>query len=122
MKKGVSNSAKIRSLREKNPGLTVAEIVAQMEKDGNPVSASHVYQALKAKKAAKTKGRKRGSKPGAAAATTTGAKRGPKPGSVRVKAAATATTDQDLFAATQTFVNAAGSLDKAIEILNVFKR
>ena len=123
MKKTTNKSDKIRALCAKNPAIKVSEIVAQMEKDGTPVSAPLVYQALKGTGAPK----KRGPKPGAAAEkdaeNKTGRKRGPKPGSKRVKAVTTgSSSNEDLFAAMQNFVNAAGSLEKAIEILSVFKR
>jgi hypothetical protein len=62
--------------------------------------------------AKKKRGRPKGSKNTPKASIT-------KPGSTRAKAA---TADQDLFASMQNFVNAAGSLEKAIEILSVFKR
>lgn len=103
MKKKVNKSALVKELASKNPGWKASEIAAQMKKDGTPVSLPLVYQAIR----------------GGAKKSTVGKKRGPKP-----KVAATATTTQtsDLFAAMQNFVNAAGSLEKAISILSVFSK
>jgi len=119
MKKVVKQSDSIREFIAKNPGLRGSEIVAKLKEAGTEVSAPLVYQILRKDAAPKTKGKKRGPKPGAAAAKKTGKKPGPKPGVAKAKAAS---TDQDLFASMQNFVNTAGSLEKAIEILSVFKR
>ncbi len=119
MKKAINKSDKIRALREKNPAIKVSEIVALMEKEGTPVSAPLVYQALRATGTSL----KRGRKPGVSTTKKTGKKQGPKAGSTRTKVTPVpATSNNDLFASMQNFVNAAGSLEKAIEILSVFKR
>jgi hypothetical protein len=119
MTRTTNKSEKIRALRKKNPSIRVAEIVAQMEKEGTPVSAPLVYQALKGTGVPK----KRGPKARVATSKTMGTKRGPKPGVAKATVATTTpSSNEDLFAAMQTFVNAAGSLEKAIEILSVFKR
>ena len=103
MKKTVNKSELIRGMIAKNPTAKATEIFALLKKDGVAVSLPLVYQAM----------RKNGSPK-----TTSAVKRG------RPKAAATAipSNTNDLFAAMQTFVSAAGSLDKAIEILSVFKK
>ncbi|MEI7460459.1 MAG: hypothetical protein WCK15_13695 [Pirellula sp.] len=104
MKKGINKSAAIRELHTKNPELSAPEIVAQLEKNGIAVSAPLVYQIFRKS----PKG--------------TGKKRGPKPGATKVKtAAASPLATTDLFASMKNFVEAAGGLDKAIEILSVFK-
>jgi hypothetical protein len=105
MKKGMNKSAAIRELHTKNPELSAPEIVAQLEKNGIAVSAPLVYQIFR-------KSRK-----------GIGKKRGPKPGASKVKAAAAIPfANNDLFASMKNFVEAAGGLDKAIEILSVFKK
>lgn len=107
VKRSVNKSAKIHALIEGNRNITVNEIVEQFKKEKMTVSRPLIYKAL---------GRARA---GGDASKTNRNKPGPRPGSTRAKAA---TTDQDLFASMQNFVNAAGSLEKAIEILSVFKR
>ena len=105
MKKGMNKSAAIRELHTKNPELSAPEIVAQLEKNGIAVSAPLVYQIFR-------KSRK-----------GTGKKRGPKPGAIKVKtAAAIPFSNNDLYASMKDFIEAAGGLDKAIEILSVFKK
>lgn len=105
MKKGMNKSAAIRELHTKNPELSAPEIVAQLEKNGIAVSAPLVYQIF------------RNSSKG------TGKKRGPKPGARKVKIAETSpSTTIDLFASMKSFVEAAGGLNKAIEILSLFKK
>lgn len=111
VKRSVNKSAKIHALIEGNRNITVNEIVEQFKKEKMTVSRPLIYKAL---------GRARA---GGDASKTNRNKPGPKPGSTRAKAATTATSsNDDLFAAMQNFVNAAGSLEKAIEILSVFKR
>jgi hypothetical protein len=106
MRKSVNRSELIRELHTKNPSLSVAEIIAQMKKDGNPVSAPLVYQTLrKISKGSKAPRKKPGRKPKAVTASVPATK-----------------SFDDLYATMQNFVNTAGGLDKAIEILNVFKR
>ncbi len=70
MKKAINKSDKIRALREKNPAIKVSEIVALMEKEGTPVSAPLVYQALRATGTSL----KRGRKPGVSTTKKTGKK------------------------------------------------
>jgi len=105
MKKSTNKSSAIRDLHTKNPELSAPEIVAQLEKNGISVSAPLVYQVFR--NSQKGPGKKRGRKPGATKASTSVT--GPFSAS-------------DLFASMKNFVDAAGSLDKAIEILNVFKK
>lgn len=110
MKKKINKSELIRSLVAKNPSAKAAEIVALLKKDGVAVSQPLVYSVMNKSgdsAAPKAAGKKRGRKPGSKAAAA--------------PAAASANTS-DLFAAMQSFVNAAGGLDKAIEILSVFKK
>jgi hypothetical protein len=100
MKKKINRSALIKEVAAKNPGWKASEIAAQMKKDGVPVSLPLVYQAIR--KASNSK--------------AAGKKRGPKP-----KVAATeASKTNDLLASMQNFISAAGSLERAISILNVF--
>ena len=106
MKKKVNKSELIRGMVAKNPTAKAPEVLALLKKDGIAVSLPLIYQAM----------RKGGS------TTTTAVKRGRKPGTSTAKAAASSSSTNDLFASMQAFVNAAGSLDKAIEILSVFKK
>lgn len=107
MKKNVNKSALIKELFAKNPGWKASEIAAQMKKDGTPVSLPLVYQAIR--------------KSGSIKIKSVGKKRGPKP-RVAVEATSPSTSTNDLFAAMQSFVNAAGGLDKAISILSMFQK
>jgi len=108
MKKKVNKSAVIRDFLIKNPSLSATEIVAQLSKNGTTVSVPLVYQVLR-----------KVSDPGT---KKSAGKRGPKPGLKKTSATAGQTSNTgDLFAAMQSFVTAAGGLDKAISILNVFK-
>ncbi len=107
MKKNVNKSALIKELFAKNPSWKASEIAAQMKKDGTPVSLPLVYQAIR--------------KSGSSKIKSVGKKRGPKP-RVAVESTATATSTNDLFAAMQSFVNAAGGLEKAVSILNMFQK
>jgi arginine repressor len=104
MKRSVNKSALIREIYTKNPNLKASEIVAQLKKDGVAVSAPLVYQTLSKAGTVKAAPKKRGRKP-----------------SKGVVVAAAKGPSAELFAAMQAFVSAAGSLDKAIAILNVFK-
>lgn len=129
MKKGVNQSELIRNFIADHPELKGgAEIHAQMAKEGKKVSKQLVYTTLgKIKSGAaspKTSGKKPGRPKGSKnTSKDAGKKPGPKSGSTRVKVASTAlNSNEDLFASMQNFVNAAGSLEKAIEILSVFKR
>jgi hypothetical protein len=79
--------------------------VALLKKDGTTVSLPLVYQAMRKSGSTKAK---------------TAIKRGRKAAAMAPPADKSSNTNE-LFAAMQTFVNAAGSLDKAIEILSVFK-
>jgi hypothetical protein len=108
MKKNLNKSELIRGMISKNPTAKAPEIVALLKKDGSDVSLPLVYQAMRKGKSAKAK--------------PAGKKRGPKPKAKAVLGAAAPAQTHDLFAAMQGFVNAAGSLDKAIEILSVFKK
>ncbi len=107
MKKNVNKSALIKELAAKNPTWKASEIAAQMKKDGTPVSLPLVYQAIRKNGSSKVK--------------SVGKKRGPKP-RVAVESAATASSTNDLFTAMQSFVNAAGGLNKAISILTMFQK
>jgi arginine repressor len=107
MKKKLNKSELIRGVMAKNPTAKAPEIVSLLKKEGADVSLPLVYQAMR--------------KGGASKAKPAGKKRGPKP---KAKALATATPaahTNDLLASMQGFVNAAGGLEKAIEILSVFK-
>ena len=106
MKKQVNRSELIRSMIAKSPGAKATEIVALLKKDGTTVSLPLVYQAMR--KSHSTKGK-------------TAIKRGRKAAAVAPPADKLSNANE-LFAAMQSFVNAAGSLDKAIEILSVFKK
>ena len=108
MKKKVNKSELIRGMIAKNPSAKATEILALLKKDGVAVSLPLVYQAIR-----------KGS-----STTTTEVKRGrrPKNGASTAKASASSSSTSDLFASMQSFVDAAGSLDKAIEILSVFKK
>ena len=102
MKKKFNKSELIRGMIAKNPTAKAGEIVALLKSDGVAVSIPLVYQAMR--KSVSTK-------------VTTAVKRG------RQDATPTLTSKtNEIFASMQTFVNAAGSLDKAIEILSVFKK
>lgn len=105
MKKGMNKSAAIRDLHTKNPELSAPEIVAQLEKNGITVSAPLVYQIFR--KSPKGTGKKRGPKPGANKANI---------------AVASPLANNDLYASMKNFIEAAGGLDKSIEILSVFKK
>ena len=105
MKKQVNRSELIRSMIAKSPGAKATEIVALLKKDGITVSLPLVYQAMRKSGSTKAK---------------TAIKRGRKAAIVATPADKSSNANE-LFAAMQTFVNAAGSLDKAIEILSVFK-
>ena len=105
MKKKVNKSELIRGMIATNPTANAPEVLALLKKDGIAVSLPLIYQAMKKNGTPKTISTvKRGRKPGAA------------------KAAASSSSTNDLFTTMQAFVNAAGSLDKAIEILSVFKK
>jgi len=104
MKKKVNKSALIKEIFAKNPGWKASEIAAQMKKDGTPVSLPLVYQAIR-NGTTKTK--------------VAGKKRGPKP---KVASNPHAGNTVDLIASMQSFVNAAGSLEKAIAILSIFSK
>jgi hypothetical protein len=106
MRKKVNKSALIKDLYAANPTWKATEIVAQLKKDGHTVSLPLVYQAIRGNTAKKA---------------TTGKKRGPKP-KTNSSVPVTSTNTLDLFASMQNFVNAAGSLEKAIAILNVFSK
>ncbi len=106
MKKKVNQSELIRNMVEKSPGAKATEIVALLKKDGTIVSLPLVYQAMR--KSRSTKGK-------------TAIKRGRKAATV-APPTDTSSNANELFAAMQSFVNAAGGLDKAIEILSVFKK
>lgn len=105
MKKKMNKSELIRGIVSENPGLKAAEVVAILKKQGVVVSAPLVYQTLK--------------KSGSLSAKSTGKKRGRKPKAT--VAAAASSSMNDVFSTMQSFVTAAGGLDKAIAILNVFK-
>ena len=106
MKTKVNKSELIRGTIAKNPTAKAPEVLALLKKDGVAVSLPLIYQAMKKNGSPKTKAVKRGRKPGTSTA----------------KAAASSSSTNDLFASMQSFVDAAGSLDKAIEILSVFKK
>lgn len=110
MKKKISKSELIRSIIAKNPGIKAADVVTQLKKDGVVVSQPLVYAIIN-KKSGPT-------------ASATPKKRGRKPGSSKAAApvAVAASNDNELFSAMQSFVNAAGGLDRAITILSVFKK
>ena len=93
-------------MMEKNPGVKTTEIVALLKKDGITVSVPLVYQAMRKSRSSKAK---------------SSIKRGRK-AAVVAPPADIFSNANELFTAMQTFVNAAGSLDKAIEILSVFKK
>lgn len=106
-KKKVNKSELIRSMIAKNPSAKATEVLALLKNDGVAILLPLVYQAM----------RKDGSP------TTKAVKRGrPKSRASTAKAAASFSSTNDLFASMQSFVDAAGSLDKAIEILSVFKK
>ena len=103
MKKKVNKSELIRSMVAKNPSAKASEVLALLKKDGVAVSLPLVYQAMRKD----------------SSATTTAVKRGRPKG---VASTAKASSTNDLFASMQSFVDAAGGLDRAIEILSVFKK
>jgi len=102
MKKKFNKSELIRGMIAKNPTAKAGEIVALLKSDGVAVSIPLVYQAMR-----KTVSSKK----------TTAVKPGRK-----AAAPAFPSNANEIFASMQTFVNAAGGLDKAIEILSVFKK
>jgi len=102
MKKKFNKSELIRGMIAKNPTAKAGEIVALLKSDGVVVSIPLVYQAM----------RKNGSPK-----NTTAVKRGRKAATPALPSNA-----NEIFASMQTFVNAAGGLDKAIAILSVFKK
>lgn len=104
MKKKVNKSALIKELASKNPTWKASEIAAQMRKDGMSVSLPLVYQAIR----------------GGAKKVTAGKKRGPKPKAAA--AAGPAMPSSELFSSMHSFVSAAGGLDKAIALLNIFNK
>ena len=106
MKKKVSKSELIRGMIAKNPSAKAPEVLALLKKDGVTVSLPLIYQAM----------RKDGS------TTTAVAKRGRRKAVVSTAKAASSSSGNDVFASMKSFVEAAGSLDKAIEILSVFKK
>lgn len=106
MKRKVNKSELIRDLVAKNPGMKASEIIAQLKKDGVVTSAPLVYQTL--------------NKLSSGGSLPAPKKRGRKP-NAKVAATSTAVNTKDLFVALKDFVDAAGGLDKAIAILNVFK-
>jgi len=105
MKKRMNKSELIRGVVSENPGMKASEVVALLKKQGVVVSAPLVYQTLK--------------KSGSPVTKSAGKKRGRKPNSA--VAAASSSSMNDVFSTMQSFVVAAGGLDKAIAILNVFK-
>ena len=107
MKKKVNKSELIRSTIAKNPTAKAPEVRAILKNDGVAVSLPLIYQAMKKNGSPKT---------------TKAVKRGRKPGTSTAKAAASSSTTNDLFASMQSYVSAAGGLDKAIEILSIFKK
>lgn len=106
MKKKVNKSELVRSTIAKNPTAKAPEVLALLKNDGVAVSLPLIYQAMK-----------KGS-----STTTKAVKRGRPKGVASTAKAAASTSTNDLFASMQSFVDAAGSLDKAIEILSVFKK
>ena len=125
MKKGVNQSELIRNFIADHPELKGgAEILSQMAKEGKKVSKQLVYTTLSKMKSSAASPKTSGKKPGRPKGSTNASKgAGKKPGSTRAKAATMSpSSNEDLFAAMQNFVNAAGSLEKAIDILSVFKR
>ncbi len=107
MKKKVNKSELVRSTIAKNPTAKAPEVRAILKNDGVAVSLPLIYQAMRKNGTPKTR---------------SAVKRGRKPGTSTAKAAASSSSTNDLFSSMQAFVNAAGSLDKAIEILSVFKK
>ncbi len=105
MKKNVNKSELVRGMIAKNPTAKAAEIIALLKKDGVAVTPPLVYQQLRRNDSPKTK-------------TKTAVKRGRNPSAA---SAAIPSDTNEIFAAMQAFVNAAGGLDKAIAILSVFK-
>ncbi len=103
MKKKVNKSALIKEVASKNPTWKASEIAAQMKKDGMVVSLPLVYQAMR----------------GGAKKVSAGKKRGPKP---KAAAGAPSMPSSELFSSMQSFVSAAGGLDKAIALLNIFNK
>ena len=103
MKKNVNKSELVRGTMAKNPTAKAAEIIALLKKDGVAVTPPLVYQQLRKNDSPKTK---------------TAVKRGRNPSAT---SAAIPSDTNEIFAAMQAFVNAAGGLDKAIAILSVFK-
>ena len=106
MKKKVNQSELIRNMMEKSPGAKATEIIALLKQDGVTVSFPLVYQAMRKSSSTKAK---------------TAIKRGRKDAAV-APPVDTSSNANELFSAMQSFVNAAGSLDKAIKILSVFKK
>ena len=102
MKKTVNKSELIRGMIAKNPTAKATEIFALLKKDGVAVSLPLVYQAMRKNDSPK---KTTAVKPGRKAATP-----------------AFPSNTNEIFESMQTFVNAAGGLDKAIEILSVFKK
>jgi len=102
MKKKLNKSELIRGMIAKNPTARAGEIVALLKSDGVTVSKPLVYQAMRKNDSPKK---------------TTAVKLGRKAATQALPSNA-----NEIFESMQTFVNAAGSLDKAIEILSVFKK
>lgn len=113
MNKKTNKSELIRAILAKNPAAKAPEIFALLKKDGVDVSLPLIYQTLRRNGSPKT---------------TKAVKRGRKPGTSTAKVVASSSSvaspapTNDLFASMQSFVSAAGSLDKAIDILSVFKK
>ena len=102
MKKKLNKSELIRGMIAKNPTAKAREIVALLKSDGVAVSTPLVYQAMRQTGSPKK---------------TSAVKRGRKASTPALPSNA-----NEIFSSMQTFVNAAGSLAKAIEILSVFKK
>ncbi len=135
---GVNKSQLIREINAQNPGLKAAEIAKMAEEAGTPVSVGLVYQALRPKDA---KPGRRGRKPAGYVppsdtaggdldsqpllpAEQVGAPLAPTAAAVpRSRPARPAAADDGnaLYIAMRDFVDAAGGINKAIDILTLFK-
>ncbi len=104
MKKKVNKSELIRDMVAKDPTAKAPQVRALLKKDGVAVSLPLIYQAISKSGLPKTKATVKRVRKTTAAVVA-------KPSSTN-----------DLFASMKSFVEAAGGLDKAIEILSVFKK
>lgn len=112
---GSSKSQLIRACVAQNPGAGASEIAAKLAAAGTPVSLPLVYQVLR-RTGDKPEPKKRGPKPARAAV------KAPQSPAARLEADKPTAPADNLYNAMLQFVEAAGGLNRAINILTMLKK